>query len=66
MKGFPGGSVVKKPPASARDMGSIPVSGRSSGEGKDNQFQCSCLENPMDREAWQSTRLQESWIGLSD
>ena len=66
VKGFPGGSVVKKPPANARDMGSIPVSGRSSGEGKDNQFQCSCLENPMDREAWQSTRLQESWTGLSD
>ena len=66
MKGFPGGSVVKKPPANARDMGSIPVSGSSSGEGKDNQLQCSCLKNPMEREAWQSTGMQESWIGLSD
>ena len=64
--GFPGGSVVKKPPANARDMGSIPVSGRSSGEGKGNQLQCSCLKNPMEREAWQSTGMRESWRGLSD
>ena len=50
--------VVKNPPASAgdvRDRGSIPGSGRSSGEEDDNPFQYSCLENPMDRGAWQPT-----------
>ena len=41
--GFPGGSVVKNPPASA---GSIPESGRPPGEGNTNPFQYSCLENP--------------------
>ena len=50
--GFPGGSVVKNPPANAGDMGSIPRSGRSLGEGNGNPRQCSCLGNPMDRGAW--------------
>ena len=36
----------------ARDMGSIPGSGRSSGEGNGYPLQYSCLENPMDRGAW--------------
>ena len=47
--------VVKNPPANAgdlRDAGSIPGSGRSPGGGHDNPLQYSCLENPMDREAW--------------
>ena len=35
-----------------RDAGSIPESGRSPGEGNDNPLQNSCLENPMDGEAW--------------
>ena len=35
----------------AEDPGSIPGSGRSSGEGNGNPLQYSCLENPMDREA---------------
>ena len=39
------GSVVKKPPAKARDAVSIPASGRSSGVGNDNPLQSSCLEN---------------------
>ena len=38
-----------------RDLGSIPESGRSPGEGNGNPLQCSCLENSMDREAWQAT-----------
>ena len=45
--------VVKTLPVSAgdiRDTGSIPGSGRSSGEGNDSPLQYSCLENPMDRE----------------
>ena len=46
---FPRGSVVKNLPADARDMGSIPGSGRSPEEGNGNPLQYSCLENPMDR-----------------
>ena len=56
--GFPGGSVVKKPPAyagDATDAGSIPGLGRSLGEGNNNPLQYSCLENPMDRGAWLAT-----------
>ena len=55
--GFPGGSVVKNPPANAgdvRDTGSIPESGKSPGGGHGNSLQYSCLENPMDRGAWQA------------
>ena len=55
--GFPGGLLVKNPPASAgdtRDTGLIPKSGRSPGEGNGNLPQYSCLENPMDRGAWQA------------
>ena len=36
-------------------MALIPASGRSPGEGHGNPLQYSCLENPMDREAWQAT-----------
>ena len=53
--GFSGGSVVKNPPANARDVASVSGSGRSPGEGNGNSFQCSCLENPMDRGAWRAT-----------
>ena len=51
------GGMVKNPPANAgdiRDRGSIPGSGRSPGGGHGNPFQYSCLENPMDRGAWQA------------
>ena len=57
---IPGGSAVKDTPANvgdSRDMGSIPGSGRSSGEGNGIPFQHSCLENPMDRGAWWTTVL---------
>ena len=50
--------VVKNLPANAgdvRDMGLIPGSGRFPGEGNGNPLQYSCLENPMDRGAWQAT-----------
>ena len=57
VSGFPGGSVVKNLPANAGDPGSIPGSGRSLGEGNGNPLQYSCLENPMDREAWQAIVL---------
>ena len=49
---------VKNPPANAgdlRDTDSIPGSGRSPGGGNGNPLQYSCLENPMDRRAWQAT-----------
>ena len=49
MKGFPGVSVVENPPGNAGDMGLIPGSGRSPGEGNSNPLQYSCLGNPMDR-----------------
>ena len=52
---FPGGSVVKNLPASAEDMGLIPRSGRSPGEGNGKPLQYSCLGNPTDRGAWQAT-----------
>ena len=61
-EGFPGGSVVKNPPANAGDVGSIPVLGRSPGDGNDNPFQDSCLGNPMDRGAWQDT---VHWVAKS-
>ena len=51
---FPGGSVVKNPPANAEDIGSIPRWGRSPGEGNGNSLQYSCMENPMDRGALQA------------
>ena len=55
---LPGGSVVKNLPANAGDTGDvglIPGSGRSPGGGQGNPLQHSCLENPMNREAWQAT-----------
>ena len=49
--------MVKNPPANAgdaRDAGLIPGSGRSPGVGNRSPLQYSCLENPMDRGAWQA------------
>ena len=57
---FPGGPVVKNPPADAGDTGLIPGSGRSPGEGNGSPLQYSCLENPMDKGAWWAVlRTQE-------
>ena len=53
-KGFPSSSVGKESAYNAGDLGLIPGSGRSSGEGNGNPFQYSCLENLMDRAAWQA------------
>ena len=56
--GFSSGSVVKNPPAStvdAGDLGSIPGSGKSPGEGNGYPLQYSCLENSMDRGGWRAT-----------
>ena len=48
---------------SAGEQGSIPGPGRSPGEGNGNPLQYSCLENPMDGEAWQTTvhGVAKSW-----
>jgi len=54
-KGFPGSAASKNPPANAgdtKDLGSIPESGRSPGEGNGNPLQYSCLANSMDKGAW--------------
>ena len=56
--GFPGGLVVKNPPASAEDTGdagSIPGLGKSPGGGHGNPLQDSWLENSMDSAAWWAT-----------
>ena len=55
LEAFPGGSVVKNPPANAEDLGSIPGSGWSPEEGDGNPLQYSCLGNPMDIGAWWAT-----------
>ena len=54
-KGFAGGSDSKESACNAGDLGSIPGSGRSPGEGNGNPLQYSCLENSMDRGAWWAT-----------
>ena len=61
--------VLKNLPASAgdaKDVGSIPGSGRSPKEGMGNTLQYSCLQNPMDRGAWRATvfRVTKSWTRL--
>ena len=55
--------MVENPPANAGDLGSIPGSGRSSGEGNGNPLQYSCLENSTDRGAWCATvhGVTKSW-----
>ena len=65
--GFPGGSVVKNPPANAGDMGSSPGLGRSPGEGNGDPLQYSCLRgNLMDRGAWRATvhgvAMSQTWL----
>ena len=61
--GFPGGSDGKESPCNVGDPGSIPESGRSPGEGNDSLLQYSCMENSMDRAAWQATvyGMKKSW-----
>ena len=61
--------MVKSPPANAGaigNLGSIPGSGRSPGEGTGNPFQYSCLENPIDRGAWRAMvrGVTKSWTQL--
>ena len=65
---FPGGSEVKASACNEKYLGSIPGLGGSPGEGNGNPLQYSCLENPMDAEAWWATvhRVAKSLTRLSD
>ena len=64
----PGGSDGKASACNAGDLGSIPGSGRSPGEGNGNPLQYSCLQNSMDGGAWWATvhGVTRSWTRLSD
>ena len=53
--GFPGSSVSKESACHAGEQGSVSGWGRSPGEGNGNPLQYSCMENPMDTEAWRAT-----------
>ena len=66
--GFPGGLDSKEPACDSGDVGSIPGSGRSPGEGNGNPLQYSCLENSMNRGAWQAIvhGVSKSWLQLSN
>ena len=67
-KNVPDGSDSKESVCNMGNLGLIPGSRRSPGEGNGNPFQYSCLENSMDREAWQATvpGVTKSWSRLSD
>ena len=68
IRGFLDGAVVQNPPANAGDVGLIPGSGRSPGEGNGNPLQCSSLENSTDRGDWWATAhgVAKSRTQLSD
>ena len=67
-QGFPGGSDGKESACPAGDWSLIPRSGRSPGEGNGCPLQYACLENSMDRGAWQATvcGVAKSWTLLSN
>ena len=67
-RAFPGGSNSKESACNAEDQSSVPGLGRSPGERNGNPLQYSCLENSMDRRAWQATvhGVTKSQIRLSD
>ena len=64
----PGGSGSKESACNVGDLSSIPGSGRSPGKENGNPVQYSCMENTMDRRAWQATvhRVTKSQTQLSD
>jgi len=68
-KSFPGGSAVKSLPANAGDTGetgSLPESRRSLEGGDDNLLQYSCLGNPMDQGAWQTTSMGLPTVDMAE
>ena len=68
IQGFPGDSDSKESTCSIGDLGSIPGSGRPPGGSHGHPLQYSCLENPMDRGAWQAIvhGVTKSQTQLSD
>ena len=66
--GYPGGSEIQNLPSNAEDVGLIPGSGRSPGEGNGNPLQYFCLGNPTDRGIWWATvhGVTKSWTQLSN
>ena len=68
LRGLPGGSEAKASTCNVGNLGSIPGSGRSPGEGNGYPLQYSCLGNPMDRRAWWATvhGVEKSQTRLSD
>ena len=52
LSSFPGSSEGKASACHVGDLGSIPESGRSPGEGNGDPLWCSCLQNPMDGGVW--------------
>ena len=66
--GFPSGLDGKVSACNEGDQGSIPGLGGSPGKGNGNPFQYSCLENPMDKGAWQAIvhRVKKSWARLGN
>ena len=68
LEGLPYSLVGKESACNAGDLGSIPELGRSPGGGNGNPLQYSCLENPMDRRAWQAVihGVVKSWTQLSE
>ena len=66
--GFPGGSDGKESACNVGDLGLVLGSGRSPEEGNGNPLQYSCLENSMDRGAWQATvrGVTKNWTQLRD
>ena len=59
-------SVVKKPPANAGDIGSIPGSGRSPGRGNGNPFQYFWWNNPRDRGTWRATARGVTQLDINE
>ena len=59
-------SASKESACNAGDQGSIPGLERSPGEGNGTPLQCSCLENPMDREAWRATVYGVAELDMTD
>ena len=66
--GFHGGSDGKASACNAEYLGSVPMLGRSPGEGNGSPFEFPCLENPMDKGAWKSTirGVTKSWSQLTN
>ena len=60
MEGFPSGSDGKESACNVEDLGSIPGLGRSPGGQHGNPLQYSCLEDSMDREAWQGRKESDT------